>query len=209
MSAPARAISRGIVDFHAAVDFQANVAPAGVDSRARLGEFRQRLRDELLSAEPGIHRHQQDQIDLVDHVIQPVQRRRRIEHQARLAARIADELDGAVHMLRGLRMKADVGRPGFREIRHQRIDRRDHQMHVDGRFDARLAQRLAHHRTDGEIGHVVIVHHVEVDPVRAGGEHRIDFLAQTREIGGQNRGRNDDRHASLLQRMPRAARIAS
>ena len=62
---------------------------------------------------------------------------------------------------------------------------------------------------DGEIRHVVIVHDVEMDPVGAGGEHRIHFLAQAGEIGGQNRRRDDDRHASLLHRMPRAARMPS
>ena len=46
-----------------------------------------------------------------------------------------------------------------------------HQVHVDRRLDAVLAQRLAHQRADGEVRHVVVVHHVEVDEVGAGGEH--------------------------------------
>jgi len=63
-------------------------------------------------------------------------------------------------------------------------------MDVDRRGDAMLAQRLAHQRADGEIGHVVIVHHVEVDDVGAGGEHVVDFLAQPGKVGGQD-GRGD------------------
>ena len=39
------AIGGGIVDLHAAVDFHAHVAPAGVDARARLGDLRQRPRE--------------------------------------------------------------------------------------------------------------------------------------------------------------------
>src|SRR5258708_3408476 len=67
-------------------------------------------------------------------------------------------------------------------------------MHVDGSVDSRLAQGFANQRTDGEVGDVVIIHHVEVDPVRAGGEYRIHFFPQAGEISGQNRGRNNDRH---------------
>ena len=39
---------------------------------------------------------------------------------------------------------------------------------------------------DGQVRHVVIVHHVEMDDIRAGGEHVLHFLAQPGEIRGQN-----------------------
>ena len=48
-----------------------------------------------------------------------------------------------------------------------------------------LAQRLADQWADGEIRHVVIVHDVEVNPIRARGEHRIHLLAEAGEISGQ------------------------
>jgi hypothetical protein len=57
-------------------------------------------------------------------------------------------------------------------------------MYIDGRLDSRLAQGLAHQGPDGEVGHVVVVHDVEVNPVGAGGEHRIHFLPQAGEIRG-------------------------
>ena len=63
-------------------------------------------------------------------------------------------------------------------------------MHVDGRLDAVAAQRLADQRTDGEIGHVVVVHHVEVDDVRTRLQHRPYLLAQAGEIGREYGGRN-------------------
>src|SRR5690606_13571442 len=40
---------------------------------------------------------------------------------------------------------------------------------------------------------VMVVHHVEVHPVRARGEHRVHFLAQAGEIRGQDRGGDDGR----------------
>ncbi len=50
-----------------------------------------------------------------------------------------------------------------------------------------LRSEVQHQRTDRQIRHVVIVHHVEVDQVGAGRDDRIDLVAQTREIRGQNR----------------------
>ena len=67
------------------------------------------------------------------------------------------------------------------------IDRLDHEMHVDRRRDAVLAQRFADERADREIRDVVIVHDVEVDEVRAGRNDGVDFLAEPREVGRQDR----------------------
>jgi hypothetical protein len=42
--------------------------------------------------------------------------------------------------------------------------------------------RFAHQRTDGEVGHVMVVHHVEMHQVGAGRHDVAHFLAQPREI---------------------------
>ena len=61
-------------------------------------------------------------------------------------------------------------------------------MHVNRRGDAVLPQRLADQRADGQVGHVVVVHDVEMHDVGAGGEHVVDFLAEFGEVGGKNAG---------------------
>ena len=94
-------------------------------------------------------------------------------------------------MLAGFGMEADERGAGPGEVGHDAVHRLDHQMHVDRRGDAVLAQRLAHQRADGEVGHVVVVHHVEVHPVGAGREHAVHVLAQPGEIGGEDGGRDD------------------
>ena len=169
-----------------------DVAAAAVDAFADLAQFFQRRRNEGLTAESGIHRHHQHQVDVFQHPVQHFQRRGRVQHDARLAALCADQLDGAVHVRAGFGVKADGVGAGLGEFGHQRIDRLHHQMHVDGRGDAVLAQCLADHRADGQVGHVVVVHNVEVDPVGAGGEHGFDFLAEAGEVGRED-GWGDDR----------------
>ena len=88
-------------------------------------------------------------------------------------------------------MKADEVGAGRGEGGGQRVHRLHHQMHVEHRHaavapDAVRLQRLRHHRPDGQVRHVVIVHDVEMDPVGASGQHLPDFLTQAGEIGGQN-----------------------
>ncbi|MDT4859926.1 hypothetical protein FQZ97_944580 [compost metagenome] len=103
-------------------------------------------------------------------------------------------------MLAGFRVEGDVAGAGLEEVADDAVDRLDHQVHVDRRGDAVLAQRRADHRADGQVGHVVVVHHVEVDDVRPGGEHLVDFLAQAGEVGGKNRrGDGEGLHADCLE----------
>ena len=50
--------------------------------------------------------------------------------------------------------------------------------------------RRADQRPDRQVGNVMVVHHVEVEEVGAGGDDRAHLLAEAREIGGQQRRRN-------------------
>ncbi|CAM2149145.1 hypothetical protein PT2222_210013 [Paraburkholderia tropica] len=184
-----------VVDLHAAVHFEVDLAAGafvvGVDLRARLAQLVERLGNERLAAEARIHRHDQHEVDLVHHVVEIVQRRGRVEDEAGLAAVVADERQGAVDVVRAFRVEADEVRAGLGEVGHDAVDRAHHQMHVDGHVHVR-ADRLAHQRADGEVRHVMVVHHVEVDPVGAGGDDVADFFAKTREVGGQNTGGNSE-----------------
>ncbi len=56
---------------------------------------------------------------------------------------------------------------GFGEGRQIGVGRRDHQMAVE-RFVGAVADRADHRRAEGDVGHEVPVHHVEMDPVGAG-----------------------------------------
>ena len=51
---------------------------------------------------------------------------------------------------------------------------------------------LQHDRADGDVGHETAVHHVDMDPIGPGRVDGADLLAQAREIGRQDRGRDED-----------------
>ena len=86
-------------------------------SAAHRRDLRQRRLDELLPAETGVHGHQEHEVDLVEHVLEPVERRRRIEHEAALAAVLANQLQRSIDVLGRFGMEADVGRARRREVR--------------------------------------------------------------------------------------------
>ncbi len=96
-------------------------------------------------------------------------------------------------MVRRLWVEGDVAGAGCEKVTDHAVHRTNHQVHVDRGGDAMLAQRRADHRADGQVGHVVVVHHVEMDDVRTGGEHVVHFFAQAGEIGGEDGGSDGER----------------
>ena len=93
-----------------------------------------------------------------------------------------------------LRMDGDVVGAGLGERIEEIVDRRDHEVYVE-RLLGVGAKRLHHGRADRQVGHEMAVHHVDVDPVGARFVDRPHVLAKLREVGGQDRGR-DERHGS-------------
>src|SRR5690606_21791816 len=134
---------------HSAVDLEADVAAAGFDQFARLGDLVKDVVDETLAAEARVDGHQQHHVDAVDDVLEVCQRGGRVEHQSGAAALVADQLRRAVDVFGGLGMEGDVRGPGAGEVGHDPVHRLDHEVHVDGGGDAVPAQGLAHLRADG------------------------------------------------------------
>ena len=179
-----------VVGLDAAVDLQRDVEAALGDQCPRLARLVERRRDERLAAEARVDRHEQDDVDLVHHILQAVERGARVEDEARLAAAAAHELERAVDVAGRLRVEGDVVGARVGKVVDQLVDRRHHHVHVDRRLDAVVLERLADQRADGQVGHVVVVHHVEVHRVSAGLEHVLDLLAQPRKVGREDGGRD-------------------
>ena len=77
------------------------------------------------------------------------------------------------------------------------IARRDHQMHVEDLFGVR-PERLHHVRADGDVGHEMPVHDIDMDPVGAGRIDGAHLLAEPGEIGREDRWGDDDVFASHI-----------
>src|SRR3569833_3412814 len=93
---------------------------------------------------------------------------------------IANQLQRAIDMLGGFRMKSNDVCAGFGEIGDDAIDWLDHQMHIDRHLHMR-PDRLAYQRPNSQIRNVMIIHHIEMNNVSAGGYNITHFLAKTRK----------------------------
>ena len=72
------------------------------------------------------------------------------------------------------------------EIRHDAVNRLHHQMHVDGGGNTVFAQGFQHHRADGQVRHIVVVHDVKMHDIRTSSQHFRGVLTQAGKISRQN-----------------------
>jgi hypothetical protein len=81
-----------------------------------------------------------------------------------------------------LGMKGDIAGTRFGEIRDYSVHGFDHEVHVDWRRDAMLAQGFANQRTNGQVGDKMIVHDIEMNNIGTGIKHGLDVLTETSKI---------------------------
>ena len=125
----------------AAVDFEFDRAVA--DHRFDAADFFDHRRDEGLAAKTRIDRHHQDEVEPVEHILDSAFRRRGIEGDPGLLAKVANSLQRAVEMLAGLRMNRHAVSAGLGESFEIGVGGRDHQMDVErlGREGAKALDR--------------------------------------------------------------------
>ena len=103
--------------------------------------------------------------DVAQHALDRLERRVRVQHDARPLAELADLPDRAVQVRARLDVHADEVRAGLRVRGDPALGVLDHQVHVE-RQGRRAPHRLDHDRADRQVRHEVAVHHVDVDVVR-------------------------------------------
>ena len=165
--------------------------PEVTDHPAQGGDLRQLRRQECLATESGIHGHDQDDVDEIEHPRNAFHRRRRIQHDAGAFAVRADELERAVQMRPCFRVHQHMVGAGLGECLDERIDRRDHQVHVE-RQPGAGTQALQDRRAEADVRHEMAIHHVEMQPIGAGCFDRCHFVLQSREVGREDARRNGD-----------------
>jgi hypothetical protein len=171
---------------HADVVSQLSVAPP----RGRLLDFGQGLIDKVLPAETRIHRHDQEFIDLLQIRLNQCDRRGRVDRQADSFAERLDLPQQGRDLVTEFHMDIELIRARPCKRLQQDFRPRTHQMHVKENLHQR-ADGLHHFRAEREVRNKMSVHDVQMQPV---GPRMIDppgFPAEAREVGGQQRRRND------------------
>ncbi len=78
----------------------------------------------------------------------------------------------------------DIGAGGGK-LRNVTVGVFDHQMHVEGEV-RHLAQGGNHRWADGDVGHEMTIHDIDMQIIGAAGCKGAYFLAETGEVGGED-----------------------
>src|SRR5262245_8200677 len=158
--------------------------------------------DEALATKSGVYRHHEDQIEVVEHPVEDVGRRARVEGGARLRPELADLGQRPLQMRARLDVDGDLVGAGGREIGQVALGLHDHQVDIEGQAGS-LTDRLYHHGADREVRHEPAVHDVDVEQVGPGGLDLGDIVGEGSEVCGEDRGRDLD-HGPLYSANGRA-----
>ena len=142
--------------------------------------------DEALPAPARVDRHDDDVVHGRQRLLERCQRTEGVDGQSGPDVEGAEVGDGLVEMGHGFGMHRDRVRARLRVGPDVFGSVLDHQVGVERQVRA-APDRRDHHRPEGQVGDVVPVHDVEVQPVRPGIFHRPDLLRQTGEVGGEKR----------------------
>src|SRR5690242_5303513 len=146
-----------------------------------------RTRYELLPAEPRLDRHHVDQLHVRQDLTQVFDRCRRVDGHAGLGTQLMDRLHRPIKGRCRLDLHLDQGgsRPG--EGFEEQLRPLDHQVRLDRQRRGR-PHRRHDPRAEGQVGHEMSVHDVDLDPVRSRLLRLAHLLRQAAEIGRKDRG---------------------
>ena len=133
-----------------------------------------------MSAEAGLHCHDQDEIDVLEKRKDRICGCAGIEHNTALAAELTYFSESREVIVVRLDVDADEVGPGFREGFHIAVRFREHEMGVEKHLVSRIAKGRNRCWTKGEIRDEVAVHNIHVKPFEA---KRFNGAGARGEIG--------------------------
>src|SRR5450759_2237638 len=189
----------------AAVDFDLDFGRHGPQAANLLGT----VGDELLAPEARLDGHHVDRRDVGQDLSKRLDRGGRVDGNARLGAQLPDPHHRAVQRCRRLDLDLDEACACLDERFDEELWSLDHEVRLDRKI-SHLAHGLDDERAEGEVGHKVPVHHVDLDAVGARAHRLLHLLAKAAGVGGQDRGNDldlDHRPAASRSRSHRAPAI--
>ena len=178
------------------INFESNGFAAGFDAALDRFNFSQSAVDEALSTKSWVHAHDQDEVKFFDDPVEHIQGLCGVEDQAALTPCVLNHLKGAVNVCTGVGVETDEVGTSLGKGLCNGVHRFHHQVDINGHgaSSAGFGQwldGLADHGAKGEVGHVVIVHHVKMNPVRPSFNDGGHLVSKACEVGRKNRGCND------------------
>ena len=175
--------------FSAAHDVDAALLPAyqGGD----IGNFANHFGDELLPAEAGVDGHHQNHVRLRNQFLDRLNRRSGVERDSGFHFHLPNRAEQAVRMADGFGVKGERGGARLGEGRGEGFGVFGHQVDIQKRAGQRAAKGGAQRGAEGQVRDKLIVHHIQMQPVRPGGEGALGVLAEAGEVCGKQGGCDD------------------
>jgi 23S rRNA (uracil1939-C5)-methyltransferase len=181
-----RSSMRDGVGADAAINLDIDVVAAGVGHGPYLGDLGRHGRNVGLTAEAGVHRHHQHQINQVEHMGHGRRRRRRIEGDRRLDAERANVAEGAMQMLAGFGVHDEPLATSVDVTGRQFVRGEHHEVRLERKLGVLSAGR-DEVGPERQIRNKLAVHDVPLDAIGASRFQRGHFLAHASPIGRENR----------------------
>jgi len=139
-----------------------------------------------LSAEAGIHRHDEDLSDVLEDPLDVRQRRGGVDGHRRSGAESGDHSERPVEVRARLGVYEDLLASSLHEGGDQAVGLPHHQVRLKGKVHERSAGG-DDRRSHGDVGHELSVHDVPVDAPDAGLLELDDGVSESGEVGVQHR----------------------
>jgi hypothetical protein len=179
-----------IINLDTSIDFQTAVQVVVIDKFSCFSGLIKGTRNEGLSTETGVDGHEKNDIKLVQDVFGSIKWCTRVENKSGLAASFLDQLEGSIDVFSGLRVEGDVRGSSIDEICDGLVDGGHHKMDINRSGDTVITKGLAHHRSNRQVWHVVIVHDIKVNNISSGFQHVVNFATEPGKIGRKDRRGN-------------------
>ena len=181
----------------AAVDFDAEVESHLFAQLGEMGDLVERERQELLSAEAGVDAHDEDVVQHGENFDEGIDGGGGVEDDAGEHTVMHDLLQSAMEVAADLLVDAHQVGPGFGEVGDEGVGVFDHHVAVEGQ-PGDGAEGLDHGRPEGDVGHEVAVHDVDVEEGGSAAFGRGDLVGEMGEVRGEDGCGQFDHEGVLL-----------
>ena len=192
-----------VVEFDAAVNLDVEFRLEG----AEFANLVKAIGNQALAAESRVHRHNQDHVHDVEHVLDAFERGCRVDGHGGLDAEFGNLVQQTVQVVRGFGVHADDACAGFCKFAHVVLGVFDHQVAIERELGS-LAHAGRDARAKADIWDKVSVHDVEVNKAGATVFDSLEAVAEFEEICVQHaRGDNLLEHGPNIAKLDRLKKI--
>mmetsp|Transcript_4215 Transcript_4215/g.8052 ORF Transcript_4215/g.8052 Transcript_4215/m.8052 type:complete len:284 (-) Transcript_4215:234-1085(-) len=177
-----------VIHLDTSIDFKTAINSSLVNHLTSLSCLIQYSGDESLSSKSWVNRHEKDNVKFVHNVFGVIKGSSGVENETSLASSSLDKLERPINMVGCLGVEGNIGGSSINKIFDDCINWRNHEMDINGCGHSVITKSFAYHGSNGEVGHIVIIHDVKVNDISSCCKNIVNFLSKTSKVGRKDGG---------------------